>query len=238
MAGQPQQIIDPDAMPLAKQRLFGFEDGEDELERLRIELFLETGPRLFRYDQMLVQQVSDLDVEKAQFDISSHGLTKAFFFNRNLKAISVSAVLMDLEQEEVNEDSLVVHDQLTLFEYLYHRYLRAPQVARHKYRLELTIRDHTYVGLMTNVILGLASDDDTIGAASFTFFVVEEQYNLVENPETGRNGVSVGPALYTKETADDLEERGDIPAGSAPEGRRGARGTLGDIIEESDSGSF
>lgn len=228
MAGQ--QRLSTQAVPERSSFLFGFTDGPEDQERLRIELYLQNGERLFRYDQMIVQQVSDMDVEKVQFEISSHGLIKGLFFNRNVKAISISAILVDLVQEEVDQESLVVHDQLTLFEYLYRRYFRASQVARHKYRLELTVRGHTYTGLMVNSIFGLAADDDTIGAVSFTFLVLDEEIEIPETPEVFAGDSSAGPATFSRETVEELEHEGDIPAGEVPDTRRNARGGLGEII--------
>jgi len=229
MAGQ--QRLSTQALPERSSFLFGFTDGPSDKERLRLELYLQNGERLFRYDQMIVQQVSDMDVEKVQFEISSHGLIKGLFFNRNVKAVSISAVLTDLVQDEVDQESLVVHDQLSLFEYLYRRYFRASQVARHKYQLEMTVRGHTYIGLMANAIFGLASDDDTIGAVSFTYLVLDEQLEIPETPEVFAGDTSAGPATFSRETAEELEHEGDIPQGEVPSSRRSARGSLGQIID-------
>ncbi len=212
-AANPQQSARPRLSPTNLPRRSEFlytpaENVEPDVERLRIELFTEAGNRLFLFDNMLVQQVSDLDVEKLQFDISAHGLTKGIFFDRNVKALSVSAIIYDLEQ---GDDSRVIQNQLALFEYLYTRYLRAPQAVKHRYEVRLTVQQHQYTGVMTNVIIALASDDDNVGAVSFTFMVIDEDVDLDVLPTVATSdGTRLGPATFSVDTYNDMVARGDV----------------------------
>ena len=180
---------------------------EEELNRVTILVRDKDDQLILKYDNMYVTQVVDVDTEKVQFEISSHTLTKAWFYGRHLKALSVSAVLFDLEQQETAE---YPQAQMELFEYLYDHYLRAPQVGHHRYKIQMFVRGHMYEGMLANYSLGLAADDGNIGAVSFTFFVVEEDTMLNVLPTVMNGDVNFGPPTFTKETVDELRSQGEI----------------------------
>ena len=185
------------------------EDGPDQ-NKSTILVYDRFGHLILNFDNMYVTQVADMDSEKVQYEVTSPSVTKAWFYDRHLKALSISSVMFDLVQQD---GTTVPQGQLELFEYLYDHYLRAPQVAHHRYRVELFVRGHQYTGFISNYSLGLASDDDNVGAVSFTFMVLDENPLGPRLPHVVVPGSDIdwGPATFSRETVEELDRQGEIP---------------------------
>lgn len=204
----PREEVDVDEVPDRLNYGSRFAD-EGELQNRATVIIRDKDDRLIlKYDAMYVTQVGDVDSEKVQYETSSHSLNKAWFYGRHLKALSVSAILFDLEQQESAE---YPQDQLALFEYLYDHYMRGPQVGHHRYKIQFYVRGHMYEGMMTNYSLGLASDDDNIGAVSFTFLVLGEDPLVDRLPKVFDVDLDLGPATFSRETVEELRDQGDLP---------------------------
>lgn len=205
---EPPDELTPENLPLREDYASRFTDDGEIQNRATFQVLDRFGNQLFKYDNMYVTQVADVDSEKVQYEVSSPSVTKAWFYGRHLKALSISAVLFDLEQQEEAE---YPQAQLDLFEHLYETYLRAPQVAHHRYQVRLFVRGHRYEGLISNYSLGLASDDDNIGAVSFTFMVLDENPLAQRLPRVISEDVDLGPATFSRETVDELRKHGELP---------------------------
>lgn len=179
-----------------------FADTGREAEHVKLEIYDVAGNKLFRYDEMIVAQVSDIDSEKAQLEVSSHGMNKGWFYNRNLKVLAVSLILMDL-QPGVEDGPGNIHSQLDTFEHLYRRYLRGSQAVFNRLRVELHVRGDIYVGFFTHLSVGLASDNDTIATLAFSFMVTEHIISAPTAPTVMDGGTSLGPAHFSMETLKD-----------------------------------
>lgn len=197
---EPDSTIPVSAILSRSQYGAHFADNGREVEHVRLEIFDATRKnKLFRYDEMIVAQVSDIDSEKAQLEVSSHGLNKGWFYNRNLKVLSVSFVLMDLQPGETDGPGNI-HAQLETFEYLYRRYLRGSQAVFNRLRIELHVRGDIYVGFLTHLSIGLASDSDTIATVAFSFMVTEHTVLAPKAPTVMDGDKDLGPAHFSKET--------------------------------------
>lgn len=156
----------------------------EEVAEFRVTRRGERKP-LYRFNSMLVSQLSTADVERSSYFLNANGKTSMFAFGRALNMMRLQCVLVDAVNRPevvalltgngtgVSADGIAVKSQQAYEEFMamYERELRASVARRKNNKVELFVRGQLYTGLVTSVSAGFAANADWLCVANIEFIV-------------------------------------------------------------------
>jgi len=166
-----------------EQFLSGGPGGPETEEVVEIRVADRKNTLLYRFNSMLVTQIGNADVERANYFMNANGKVSMFAFGRALNMMRLQCVLIDaVNRAEVVEalnsgepaDSLGVKSQQAYEEFmaLYERELRFSTARRNGRKISLFVRGQMYTGFVTGVNAGFAANADWLAIANIEFIVL------------------------------------------------------------------
>jgi hypothetical protein len=134
---------------------------------------------IYRFTNMLVQSVSQVDAERTQYLLSSNDTVKLYTFDRAITVIALQAVLIDgkIPDKELpkNAPPQYRQDGYEQFMWLYEHELRMNASVRKNRRIVLRTKNFDHEILVTNYHDGFASEGEWMVMASLEFIVLSSQ---------------------------------------------------------------